>query len=189
MPFTSKPYPILIIIGPSGAGKSSVVQKLAEEGLVVVNPSWTTRPPRPGELEETTEHRFVSEAEFDKAEREGRFLETVQMFGLPYWYGLAPVQASTPEQVSIVMLRAPLLTLANKHYPSNLVYQIEDDLARIKQRLEQRQAHGEPLGTRLSDYEKEVSLGGHYAKRRFVNNDDITLLANQIRQALQEDFQ
>lgn len=189
MRFTSDEYPILVIIGPSGVGKSTVIRQLVDEGLVVVNPSWTTRPPRPGELGEGTEHRFVTEAEFKEKEGTGYFLEAVQMFGLPYYYGLPAVQASKPECVSVIVLRATLMPLLNKYYSNTIVYQISGDLSRIKQRLEERQAHGEPIGSRLSDYEQEITLGKQYAKRSFVNdNDDIALLADELRTAIQEDF-
>lgn len=188
MRFTSGDYPILIIIGPSAAGKSTVIRKLVDDGLVVVNPSWTTRPPRPGELDEGTEHRFVTEDEFNKKAAAGYFLETVQMFNLPYHYGLPPVRPSDSKHVSVVMLRASLMPLLIKHYPNNIVYQISDELARIKERLAKRQAHGEPLGTRLSEYEQEIALGNRYAKRNFVNNEDIELLAGQLREAIMEDF-
>lgn len=189
MPFTSNDYPILVIIGPSGAGKSTVLHKLVDEGLVAVTPSWTTRLPRPGEIDEGIEHRFVKEAEFKKREKEGYFLETVQMFGLPFYYGLPSVQPSRSDCVSAVMLRATLMPLFNKHYPNNIVYQISDDISRIKQRLEERQTKGEPLGSRLSDYEKEVTLGEQYAKRMFVNDGDIKSLAEQLKEAIRKDFQ
>jgi guanylate kinase len=188
MTFTSKASPILVIIGPSGAGKSSTVRKLVDEGIVAVTPSWTTRIPRPGEIEDTTEHRFIDDDEFNIKETEGYFLETVQMFGLPFRYGLAPIEQPIQGQVSLVMLRASLLPLFQKYYPNNVIYQIEDDLARIEQRLLERQAHGEPMGTRLSEYKKEIDGGKQFASRIFINNENIEALTEKIRNAIATDF-
>jgi len=187
MRFTSKGSPALAIIGPSGAGKSTVIRRLHDEGIIIVNPTWTTRPPRPGESEESIEHHFVSEIGFKKKERTGYFVEVVKMFGLPYRYGLPAIAKSTPDKISLVMLRVSLLSLFNKHYPDNIVYQIEDELPRIRERLIARQLHGEELGSRLDDYEKEVKAGRKAAKRIFVNND-VEALARKIEQALMEDF-
>jgi guanylate kinase len=187
MRFTSKDLPALAIIGPSGAGKSTAIRQLVDDGVVHVNPTWTTRPPRPGEVKTGVEHYFATEQAFSDKKRAGYFVETVQLFGLPYWYGLSPLVPSVPGKASVVMLRAPLLPLFNKYYPNNVVYQIEDDLDRIKQRLEERAAHGEDQGSRLDDYTQEVQAGRSLANRIFVNNDMNTLVS-ELRQALAKDF-
>jgi guanylate kinase len=184
MAFTRK---VLAVIGPSGAGKSTVIRNLHDEGLVQVSPTWTTRPPRPGELEETVEHHFVAEAEFAKKQKIGFFVEVVQMFDLPFKYGLSPISEPEPGKVPVVMLRASLLQLFNKYYPNNVVYQIEDDLPKIRERLRARELHGEELGSRLSDYEKEIAFGHKLADRIFINRD-LGTLADQIKKALKEDF-
>jgi len=179
--------PTLAIIGPSGAGKSSVIRQLYDEGLIHVNPTWTTRPPRPGEVEESLEHLFVTPEEFKEKESAGFFLEAVEMFGLPFRYGLPPIKKSEPGRPSLVMLRASLVPLFNKYFPNHIIYQIEDDVTRIQERLEARQKHGEDLGSRLSDYEREVEAGRKIADRVFVNKD-LDTLAKDIKQALLEDF-
>ena len=82
---------LLVFIGPSGTGKSSVVRGLADRGVVTVHPTWTTRPRRRDELAGSVEHHFVSEAEFLRRRDDGFFLHSVQMFGMPYWYGLPTI--------------------------------------------------------------------------------------------------
>jgi len=186
MRFTSDGMPVLAIIGPSGAGKSTAIQHLHSDGLVYVNPTWTTRPPRPGEVEQGIEHHFVTEDEFETKDQAGYFLETVQMFGLPYRYGLPPINSNS-KKVPVVMVRASLMPLFNKYYPNNIVYQIEDDVSRIKERLDERQQQGEALGTRLDDYNKEVNAGRKLAKRVFVN-EELESLIEQIRAAICEDY-
>ena len=82
---------ILVLIGPSGAGKSTVARELIKQGIVSINPSWTTRPVREGEDE--LEHVFVDDKEFSRRASEGFFLDWAQPFDLPYSYGLPPIEA------------------------------------------------------------------------------------------------
>jgi guanylate kinase len=65
---------LLVIIGPSGAGRSSALRLLHDQKVVEVTPSWTTRPLRNDESEDTLEHRFVDEATFKQKAGEGYFL-------------------------------------------------------------------------------------------------------------------
>lgn len=178
---------LLVIIGPSGSGKSTVVQKLVSNGVVEVTPSWTTRPPRSGELDVSVEHEFVTEQHFNQKEKEGFFLETVKLFGLPYSYGLPRIK-KPGKCVPAVMLRAPLLSLLTKHYKNPVVYQVEDEYERIRKRLDVRTSEGEKQGTRLIDYQKELLAGRKLADRIFKNERDIDSLIKDIKVAINKDF-
>jgi guanylate kinase len=188
MRFLESADPLLIIIGPSGAGKSSAVQSLVSRGVVEVTPSWTTRPARGGEAESSVEHIFVSEAAFDEQHKQRAFLEVVQLFGLPYRYGLPRIPEPSSGRVPLIMLRAPLLPMVPAHYASAVIYQIEDDLANVTKRLQAREAEGHQLGTRLEDYTKEVEFGSRAAHRTFTNNAGIEELADALAAAIREDF-
>ena len=67
------------------------------------------------------------------------------------------------------------------------VYHIEDTKDRIESRLKERLTEGELMGSRLKDYEKEVTLGRKLADRIFINTDMETLF-EEIKQCLLEDF-
>jgi guanylate kinase len=176
----------LVIIGPSGAGKSTVIRQLALDNVLSVQPTWTTRPPRTGERQESLEHEFVDDDTFQAMHARGEFLGTVQLFGLPFWYGL-PQLATPAEGVVTVMLRAPLVSQFQQHYPDHVIYHIYDDKQVVASRIQEREAQGEAVGKRLVDYEKEVQLGNHIAHRTFKNTDlDTTVAA--IKQAITEDF-
>jgi guanylate kinase len=187
--FISGHDPVLVIIGPSGSGKSSAVQELVRRGAVEVTPSWTTRPPRHGETAETVEHVFVSDKVFDESVGRGEFLEVVQMFGLPYRYGLPTVRKPAGGKVPLIMLRAPLVPLLPKHFPTHVIYQIEDSEDRVMERLKNRREKGEEQGTRATDFEKEIALGRERAHRLFMNNADIDVLADELQAKLAEDFE
>lgn len=187
MIFLKSAAPLIVVIGPSGSGKSSAVQELARRGVVEVTPSWTTRPPREGETSSSIEHKFVSEEEFNKQASQGLFLEVVQLFNLPYRYGIPRLQQPKSGRIPLIMLRANLLPLLPKHYINGTIYQIEDELSKVQNRLRKRQADGEQQGSRLQDYKKEVGLGRQSARRVFTNDTDLGLLADAIEKAIDED--
>jgi len=84
------PNPLLVVVsGPSGVGKSTIVAQLAEEHPQVVPIiTNTTRPRRPGEIDNVHYH-FLPEREFEALRAEGGLLECANVHG--YWYG-TPVQ-------------------------------------------------------------------------------------------------
>lgn len=186
MKYLAPDQPLLIIIGPSGSGKSTAIRKLHAQGLIELTPSWTTRPPRPGEIEGSIEHCFVNDKEFSKKVKEGFFLEVVTLFGLPYRYGLPKIVASQPKHIPTIMLRAKLIFLVPKHYSRYVIYQIEDEFERVKERLG-RKVRGNELGSRLVDYEPEISMGRKLANRVFYN-DTVDSLVSKIKKALHKDF-
>jgi guanylate kinase len=84
------PNPLLVVVsGPSGVGKSTIVAELARDHPQVVPiVTATTRPRRPGEVDDVHYH-FLETAEFDALRGDGGLLESANVHG--YWYG-TPVQ-------------------------------------------------------------------------------------------------
>lgn len=176
---------ILVFIGPSGVGKSTIVSRLNENGLLSLNPTWTTRPSRFGETN-GVEHTFVPEEELERARKSGMFLEVVQLFGLPFYYG-QPKVILTPGKVPSMMLRVGVLEKLSQHYDNFTVYQIEDEKEKVEKRLRKRASNGELIGTRLDDYTKELEAGRRVANRVF-HNCDLDSIAAEITKAILEDF-
>jgi guanylate kinase len=72
------------IVAPSGAGKSSMVAALlAQDPSIRLSISYTTRPPRPGEVS-GREYHFVSRERFEALIAEGEFLEHAEVYGNLY---------------------------------------------------------------------------------------------------------
>lgn len=182
----SNAAPVLVFVGPSGSGKSTVVRELVRRAAVKLHPSWTDRPPREDELRHGASHRFVDPDEFSRLQQQGRFLEVVQPFGLPYHYGLPPIRKSG--RVDAIIVRAPMLVLVDRHFPANLVYQIECDAELARQRLARRDGSNSTLGTRLENFEKEMQLGRTLADRSFSNNAEISRVVDAVLAALGKDF-
>ncbi|HXF45161.1 MAG TPA: guanylate kinase [Burkholderiaceae bacterium] len=76
---------IFLVVAPSGAGKSTLVNALlARDGAIALSISFTTRPPRPGEVN-GREYHFVSVEEFKRRRAQGEFLESAEVHG--HFYG------------------------------------------------------------------------------------------------------
>ena len=75
---------LFIVTAPSGAGKSTLVAKLLEEDSnVCLSVSYTTRAPRPGEVEGRDYH-FVDTSTFTGMLERGEFLESAEVHGNRY---------------------------------------------------------------------------------------------------------
>ncbi|HEX5798298.1 MAG TPA: hypothetical protein VFX79_02990 [Candidatus Saccharimonadales bacterium] len=175
---------VLGIIGPSGCGKTTMLKQLSKDGLVYVNPTYTDRPKRNGS-EEELEHKFVSSKEFGRLKESGFFIKTVKAFGLDYRYGV-PKLREEKGKIALVMLRVQLVPLLLKYYPDSTVYQIEAPLFMAKAWMEKR--GDREIGTRMEGFEKEMKGGRGLANRVFINKDDSTACAEEIKKALKIDF-
>ena len=75
---------MFMIVAPSGAGKSSLVAALLDtDPNLALSVSFTTRSPRPGEIEGVNYH-FISESEFLSRKEQGDFLEWALVHGNYY---------------------------------------------------------------------------------------------------------
>jgi guanylate kinase len=143
---------MLMVVAPSGAGKSSLVNALLQKdpdiGLSV---SFTTRAPRPGEVD-GREYNFLSEQEFLKRKESGDFLEWANVHGNYYgtskswiesqmqngkdvileidWQGARQVQQLIPQAIWIFILPPSIQTLEER-----LRKRAQDDEATIQKRV------------------------------------------------------
>jgi guanylate kinase len=72
---------LIVLAGTSGAGKGTVGRGLrVHDPALCWSVSWTTRAPRPGEVDGIDYH-FVSRDEFERLRDEGGFLESFEVYG------------------------------------------------------------------------------------------------------------
>jgi len=130
------PGNLFIVSAPSGAGKSSLVKALLERDPAIrLSVSYTTRAPRPSEMEGVHYH-FVSAAEFHERLAGGEFLECAEVYGNHYgtsqpwieaeraagrdilleidWQGAAQVRRLVPDAISIFILPPSLEELRRR---------------------------------------------------------------------------
>src|SRR6267378_1725237 len=161
---------LFIISAPSGAGKSSLVSAaLAEDKGLALSVSFTTRPPRAGEVN-GREYHFVDRKTFDTMLERGEFLESAEVHGNRYgtsqkwiaearargldilleidWQGAQQVRKVFPDVVSIFILPPPPV------------------LKELERRLRARgQDTEEAIQRRLRDAREEIS---HVAEFDYV---------------------
>jgi guanylate kinase len=130
------PGQLLVVTAPSGAGKSSLVQALLERDPAIrLSVSYTTRPPRPGEVEGVHYH-FVCREDFQARLGRGEFLESAEVYGNYYgtsqpwieaemaggrdilleidWQGAAQVRRLMPKARSIFILPPSIAELRRR---------------------------------------------------------------------------
>lgn len=127
---------LFVISAPSGAGKTSLVRALLQTNPQIdLSVSYTTRPPRAGEIDGRDYH-FVSREHFQAMSARGEFLESAEVYGNLYgtsrvwieqenardrdilleidWQGAAQVRKLFPECVCIFILPPSLESLAQR---------------------------------------------------------------------------
>jgi guanylate kinase len=88
---------MLVLSSPSGAGKSSISRALlARDTNIVMSVSYTTRAPRPGEVEGKDYH-FVTEKHFTELVAENGMLEHARVFDHHYGTPRQPVEQAMTE--------------------------------------------------------------------------------------------
>jgi len=82
---------LFVIAAPSGTGKTSLVRALMDrQPRLRFSVSYTTRPPRPNEVDGRDYH-FVSREQFQRMVDAGEFLEHAQVFDNAYGTGITAV--------------------------------------------------------------------------------------------------
>jgi guanylate kinase len=127
---------LFVVVAPSGAGKTTLVRAMLEARPgAELSISFTTRPPRPGELH-GRDYWFVDRAEFERRRADGEFLEWAEVHGNFYgtsrawisqriaagrdivleidWQGATQVQRLFPDAVGIFIAPPSLETLRER---------------------------------------------------------------------------
>lgn len=127
---------LFIISAPSGAGKTSLVKGLLSEHTDIgLSISYTSRLPRPGEIDGKDYH-FVTRDTFIEMAKRGEFLESAEVYGNFYgtsqawirneiskgrdilleidWQGAAQVRTHFPDCISIFILPPSLQVLESR---------------------------------------------------------------------------
>jgi guanylate kinase len=127
---------LFIVSAPSGAGKTSLVNALlASVSGIKLSVSYTTRAPRPGEVD-GREYHFVSRDTFLEMAQRGDFLESAEVYGNLYgtsqswieaeiagghdilleidWQGAAQVRKIFPDCIGVFILPPSLQALESR---------------------------------------------------------------------------
>ena len=93
---------LFVLSSPSGAGKSTLSKMLLDaDDNISLSVSYTTRPPRPGEVDGQHYH-FTDTATFKKMAADGEFLEWAHVFGHRYGTPKAPVESALADGCDVL---------------------------------------------------------------------------------------
>lgn len=131
---------LLVVSAPSGAGKTSIcrdVMKMFPE--IVYSVSYTTRPPRPGEVD-GRDYRFISDEAFRAGISRGDFIEWNEVYGYLYGTSGSDIKALLEKNKDIILdLDTKGAVNLKKLYPEGIyIFISPPSLAELKKRLEKR---------------------------------------------------
>ena len=174
---------LIVLSSPSGAGKSTISRNLmADDPTITMSISATTRPKRPGEVDDVDYH-FVDENEFQRLIDADEFAEWAYVFDHRYGSPKEPIKEA---------LREGRDTLFDIDWQGTqqLEYAFRTDLVRIfilppsmaelKRRLEERGTDSqEVIDFRMRRASAEI---GHWAEYDYVLiNDDVDKCTEAVR--------
>lgn len=172
---------LFVISSPSGGGKGTLIRRLLEAVPgVSYSVSWTTRAPRPGELDGVN-YRFVSVEEFAEMRDAGGFLEWAVVHGHLYGTSRATVGQELAAGRDLVLeidvqgARAVRETMRSVVSVFILPPSFEVLRARLSARMTERP---EELELRLRNARGEVEQYRHFDY--LVLNDEVGRAAAQL---------
>ena len=165
---------LLVISGPSGAGKGTLYGKvLAADPDMTFSVSYTTRAPRPGEVD-GKDYRFVSDGEFRAMLEQDGFLEHAQVHDHFYGTPGQPVRDALEAGRSVMLDIDPqgALQVMEKMPGCVSVFILPPSFTELRRRLEGRGTETrEQIERRLQNARGEVALKDKY--QYLVVNDDL----------------
>jgi guanylate kinase len=176
------PAQIFVVSGASGSGKTTLVRALqANDPALRFSVSYTTRPPRPGEVH-GQDYFFVSTEEFLKLINDGSLVEHVKQFG--YYYGTSRVwidEALEGHQDILFDVEIHGAKALKKHFfQGNFVFIVPPTSKVLEERLRDRGNLPEAeLQQRLDRVRREVQEASWYDY--LIINDDLSLAIRQLQ--------
>lgn len=166
------PGNLFIVTAPSGAGKSSLVRAMlaADPGLCL-SVSYTTRAPRPGEVNGVHYH-FVDLEGFRERLLRGDFLESAEVYGNYYGTSQSWIEQQTREGHDILLeIDWQGAAQVRKLFPEAVsLFILPPSLAELKRRLEGRgQDAAEVIDRRLAAAQADIAQA--YSFDYLVVND------------------
>jgi guanylate kinase len=171
---------LLVLAGPSGVGKGAIAERLRDRFPDLwTSISYTTRPPRPDEVDGVDYH-FVSPEEFRAVRDAGGFLEWFEVFGDLKGTARAPVEEQLAQGVDVLLeIDVQGALKVRQEFPSAcLVFVKPPSPEELRRRLATRGTESpEQLERRLAEAEVEEAQAGRF---------DAVVVNHDLEQAVDE---
>ena len=174
---------LLVVSAPSGTGKTTLVEKVTERVPDIVRSrSYTSRAPRPGEVD-GVDYNFVEEARFRKMVEADAFLEWADVFGHLYGTSASDTERQRAAGLDVILVIDVQGARQVQAHVANAVsiFVLPPSFEVLETRLRQRsQSH-----TREEDLQRRLWSARHEAEaRKYYNyvvvNDDIDSCVDRV---------
>lgn len=172
---------IFIVSAPAGAGKTTLVNKLTKEfPCVVQSVSYTTRMPRPGEVE-GAHYNYISKAAFEKKIDEGEFLEYVCLYGCYYGTSRKWLEMNLDVGKHVVLvIDTQGASYLRQLIDTTTIFILPPAIEELKRRLKLRDTEtNEKIEERLTLAEEELKAVEFYDYA--IVNDDLDIAYQVLR--------
>lgn len=178
---------MLVLSSPSGAGKSSISRMLLErDDNLAMSVSYTTRPPRPGEVHGKDYH-FIDPYAFAAMIEKGELLEHAHVFDHYYGTPRAPVDAALGQGRDVLFdidWQGTQQLAQNARSDLASVFVLPPSMAELERRLRARAQDSEPVvRKRMSQAGNEMSHWREYDY--IIVNHDLEASARAVQAILE----
>jgi guanylate kinase len=171
-----QPGNVFVVSAPSGAGKSTLVQRLVQTlPDLIFSISFTTRKPRPGEVD-GRDYFYISEERFEAMVQGGGFVEWVEVYGHRYGTGRDWLNGvlATGQDVLLDIETTGALNLRRAMPEARMIFILPPSAAALEARLRSRgKDSDEQIRIRLDYARHEMEL--YPAYDYLILNDDLEL--------------
>ena len=172
---------LYIVAAPSGAGKTSLTRALLDrEPNLELSVSFTSRPPRPNEIDGVHYH-FVSRAEFEAMVERGEFFEHAVVHGDLKGTARAPVQKTLAlgKDVLLEIDWQGAEQVRTKQQGTVSIFILPPSRVELERRLRSRASDSEEaILRRLADVRRDLEHAGEFDY--MVVNDDFDSALDEI---------
>jgi guanylate kinase len=172
---------LFVLSGPSGVGKGTVSKRLQSTVPDLwLSVSWTTRPPRPGEVD-GVDYRFVTKEEFEAERDAGGFYEWFEVFGDLKGTPRRPVEERLAAgwDVLLEIDVQGALKVKGLEGQAVLIFLMPPSLADLRARLQGRGTETDTqVARRLSEADREIARADEFD--HVVVNDDLERVVAEV---------
>ena len=183
---TSRRGTLIVVSAPSGAGKTTLCREVRMRLQdLAYSVSYTTRPPRPGEVDGADFH-FVTESAFRELRETGGFAEWAQVHGNLYGTHAATIERALDEGRDILLDidTQGARQLRARYREAVLIFIIAPSMAELEQRLRERRSDGEgEIKRRMDRAREEIQLWRQYDY--LIVNRDVKDAVEQLAAVIQ----